>query len=160
AFACRIDDGPFTNCQSPFKPVGLVPGRHIVFVRATDAVGNVSPLLSRSFVLLAPAATPPTTLGSALGPAPQGSPRPPAIALRLAARARRPTVGGKGLRLVAALPAEARSPRLRLMSAPAPRAGAKSRAHVVAALYRRLTRGGTIRLTLPAAALRKLVAGR
>jgi len=160
AFACRIDDGPFTNCQSPFKPVGLVPGRHIVFVRATDAVGNVSPLLSRSFVLLAPAAAAPTTLGSALGPVPKGPPRPRVIALRIAGKDRLAHLRRKGLPVVAIVSADARFLRLRLLSAPSPRAGAKSRTHVVAALGRRLTRGGTIRLTLPAAGLRKLVAGR
>jgi hypothetical protein len=136
--------------------LGLAPGRHIVFVRATDQVGNVSPLVSRSFVLLAPGAAP-----AAVGPGSRATPsRPRVLALRLAGRDRLSHLRRKGLALVAVLSPDARFLRLRLVSAPAPRAGSKSRPKVVAALDRRLKRGGSIRLTLPPAALRRLAAGR
>ena len=39
-FECRVDQKPFTACSSPYKTKKLKLGKHVIEVRATDAVGN------------------------------------------------------------------------------------------------------------------------
>ncbi len=49
-FQCRFDAKPLVACTSPYTPkTGLTNGHHTFYVRAIDAPGNVSPLVSRSF---------------------------------------------------------------------------------------------------------------
>jgi Tol biopolymer transport system component len=40
---CRIDNGSFASCTSPFQPASLPEGEHTFTVRATDPAGNVDP---------------------------------------------------------------------------------------------------------------------
>jgi hypothetical protein len=40
AFSCQIDDGPWTDCSSPFTSAKLSRGRHTFRVKAVDAAGN------------------------------------------------------------------------------------------------------------------------
>ncbi len=39
---CRLDGGPWAECSSPATRSGLADGTHVLEVRATDGVGNVS----------------------------------------------------------------------------------------------------------------------
>ena len=39
-FECRIDDGAFVACSSPFKTASLTDGSHTFEVKATDKAGN------------------------------------------------------------------------------------------------------------------------
>jgi hypothetical protein len=40
SFSCRLDDGPYEACQTPFEVEDLADGMHEVRVRATDGFGN------------------------------------------------------------------------------------------------------------------------
>lgn len=42
-FSCRIDDGEFQPCTSPYTTDSLEQGDHVFAVRATDSAGNVEP---------------------------------------------------------------------------------------------------------------------
>jgi hypothetical protein len=46
-FRCRLDNGPVKPCGSSQGYTGVAPGTHTFQVGATDAVGNVGPLVSR-----------------------------------------------------------------------------------------------------------------
>jgi hypothetical protein len=49
-FQCRFDAKPLVACASPYTPkAGLAVGHHTFYVRAIDAPGNVSALVSRAF---------------------------------------------------------------------------------------------------------------
>jgi hypothetical protein len=49
-FQCKFDAKPLVACTSPYTPkTVLTGGHHTFYVRAIDAPGNVSPLVSRSF---------------------------------------------------------------------------------------------------------------
>jgi len=41
-FECRLDNGVFAPCTSPFSYTNLVTGQHTLDVRATDIAGNIS----------------------------------------------------------------------------------------------------------------------
>jgi len=62
SFQCQLDGGSFLPCSSPASYQGLGDGAHTFAVRATDAVGNSSPLSSYGWTIDATA--PETTLGS------------------------------------------------------------------------------------------------
>ena len=71
-FECRVDDGAWADCASPWTLSVLADGPHAVAVRATDAAGNTdaSPATSAFTVATAPApggGAPDTTIES--GPA-------------------------------------------------------------------------------------------
>jgi hypothetical protein len=79
-YRCRLDDQPFAACASPAGFPAVAAGTHTFQVRATDAVGNVGPVATRSFrvgaaggVTADPAGTPPVL-------DPPASPRPAAPA--------------------------------------------------------------------------------
>lgn len=57
-FSCRLDSAPFQSCTSPKTVTGLVPGPHRFEVRATDAAGNTSPVVARSWTVAGNPATP------------------------------------------------------------------------------------------------------
>lgn len=60
-FECRIDDGAFAACSSPFKTGSLTDGPHSLEVRATDQAKNTDPTpASRSFSV--DTTTPQTTI--------------------------------------------------------------------------------------------------
>jgi hypothetical protein len=63
-FACRLDDGDWSACSSPWTTATLDDGGHSVSVRATDAAGNTddSPA-TRAFTV--DTQTPKTSIGSA-----------------------------------------------------------------------------------------------
>jgi hypothetical protein len=42
-FQCRLDRGRWQSCRSPKTYASLKHGSHRVFVRATDAAGNIDP---------------------------------------------------------------------------------------------------------------------
>jgi subtilisin-like proprotein convertase family protein len=46
-FECRLDSGTWQACSSPREYRGLVLGRHVFRVRASDAAGNVDPTPAR-----------------------------------------------------------------------------------------------------------------
>jgi hypothetical protein len=50
-FACRMDAGSFTPCSSPYTGPRLTQGAHTFSVKAIDAAGNESAIISRSFTL-------------------------------------------------------------------------------------------------------------
>ncbi len=51
-FLCRFDSKAFGACSSPYTPkVGLANGTHRFSVKAIDAAGNVSPIVSRAFTV-------------------------------------------------------------------------------------------------------------
>jgi hypothetical protein len=50
---CRVDDGAFAQCFSPFAPAPLGNGSHTVFVRARDRAGNIA-VDSTTFTVSAP----------------------------------------------------------------------------------------------------------
>jgi Glycosyl hydrolase catalytic core len=53
-FVCRRDGGLFKPCTSPFTTPALSYGGHVFYVKAIDAPGNESPIVSRSFTVRAP----------------------------------------------------------------------------------------------------------
>ena len=63
-FACRVDDGDWSDCTSPWTTSALQDGEHAVSVRASDAAGNTdaSPA-TRSFTV--DTVSPHTTITSA-----------------------------------------------------------------------------------------------
>jgi len=51
-FECKLDDGAYADCDSPLTTGTLTDGPHTLSVRATDAVGNVTPAdASRTFTV-------------------------------------------------------------------------------------------------------------
>ncbi|MEK6273262.1 MAG: hypothetical protein AABM42_11570 [Actinomycetota bacterium] len=50
-FECRIDAGPYKPCSSPYTLPQLSDGPHAFFVKAIDAPGNESQVVSRSFTV-------------------------------------------------------------------------------------------------------------
>ena len=50
-FICRVDAGPFRPCSSPYTLPPLSNGAHIFYVKAIDAPGNESQIVSRSFTV-------------------------------------------------------------------------------------------------------------
>ena len=75
-FTCRLDAGPFAPCSSPVTFSNLAVGPHTVDVQAIDLAGNPAAIVTRQFVVRAPAAVPPGTPVS-----PAGSPATPAGAI-------------------------------------------------------------------------------
>jgi hypothetical protein len=45
-FECRIDDGDYFNCDTPYTTPALAEGPHAFSVRATDPAGNVDPTVA------------------------------------------------------------------------------------------------------------------
>jgi CSLREA domain-containing protein len=52
-FQCKLDKGKFKNCESPKTYKKLKPGKHVFKVRATDAAGNTSTVVTRRFTVVA-----------------------------------------------------------------------------------------------------------
>ena len=78
-FECRIDDGAFAACGSPFKPTPLTDGSHTFEVKATDQAKNTDPTPAlRSFRVDATA--PQTTITA--GPTGKTTNRTPRFAFR------------------------------------------------------------------------------
>ena len=48
-FVCRVDARPLKPCSSPYTTPPLADGSHALFVKAIDAPGNVSQVVSRRF---------------------------------------------------------------------------------------------------------------
>ena len=48
-FECRVDDGGFAPCTSPYGFTGLAESSHTVYVRAVDHAGNVGVADSKAF---------------------------------------------------------------------------------------------------------------
>ncbi len=53
-YACALDNASFAACTSPASYSRLAVGQHTFSVRATDAVGNVGPTASASWVITRP----------------------------------------------------------------------------------------------------------
>ena len=56
SFQCRLDQGAFGACTSPFAYTGLQDGTHSFVVKARDAAGNESAAASYSWLISAPPA--------------------------------------------------------------------------------------------------------
>ncbi|HEX3239878.1 MAG TPA: right-handed parallel beta-helix repeat-containing protein [Solirubrobacterales bacterium] len=52
SFKCKLDKKAFAKCKSPKTYKKLKPGKHVFKVKATDAAGNVSAVLTRKFTVL------------------------------------------------------------------------------------------------------------
>ncbi len=52
-FQCKLDKKAFANCKSPKTYKKLKPGKHVFKVKAIDAAGNVSAVVTRKFTVLA-----------------------------------------------------------------------------------------------------------
>jgi hypothetical protein len=52
SFQCKLDKGKFKKCKSPKTYKKLKLGKHVFKVKATDAAGNVSTVLTRKFTVL------------------------------------------------------------------------------------------------------------
>jgi hypothetical protein len=63
SFECALDGRGFEQCSSPATYHGLGDGQHAFSVRAIDAVGNLSPAVSRAWTV--DTTSPETTLASA-----------------------------------------------------------------------------------------------
>jgi hypothetical protein len=50
-FDCRLDEAAFASCSSPLQLAGLADGSHRVEIRARDEIGNLSPVVSRSWTV-------------------------------------------------------------------------------------------------------------
>ncbi len=50
-FQCKLDNGKFANCKSPKTYKKLKPGKHVFKVKAIDAAGNVSSVVTRKFTV-------------------------------------------------------------------------------------------------------------
>jgi hypothetical protein len=61
-FACRVDAGPYKACSSSYTLPLLPDGLHAIFVKAIDARGNESAVVSRSFTV--DTVTPAVTISS------------------------------------------------------------------------------------------------
>ena len=48
---CRVDDGDWAACASPFAPIGLADGAHTFAVRLVDAAGNRSAATTAAWTL-------------------------------------------------------------------------------------------------------------
>jgi parallel beta-helix repeat protein len=55
-FECALDANPFEPCTSPFD-ASVEPGEHILQVRAVDLAGNVSIIVSRTWLVIGPPTT-------------------------------------------------------------------------------------------------------
>jgi hypothetical protein len=51
-FQCKLDKGKFMSCRSPQTYKKLKPGKHTFQVKATDAAGNVSKPVKRTFTVV------------------------------------------------------------------------------------------------------------
>ncbi len=63
-FECRLDDGPFETCSSPFEVADLDAGPHEFAVKQTDSIGNVSEAATRSWTVLEVATVQPQLAGT------------------------------------------------------------------------------------------------
>jgi hypothetical protein len=52
-FKCKLDNKAFANCKSPKTYKKLKPGKHVFKVKATDAAGNASKVVTKKFTVLA-----------------------------------------------------------------------------------------------------------
>lgn len=48
---CRVDGSDWAPCTSPRNMIGLADGDHVLELRATDAAGNVSPVVTRNWTV-------------------------------------------------------------------------------------------------------------
>jgi subtilisin family serine protease len=76
SFECRLDDGPITNCTSPYTVSGLADGPHSVTIFQTDRVGNRSAGTTRTWTVLAFPPDPPVVT---FGPQPLSNARSASI---------------------------------------------------------------------------------
>ncbi|HZO07485.1 MAG TPA: NosD domain-containing protein [Solirubrobacterales bacterium] len=53
-FKCKLDKKAFANCRSPKTYKKLKLGKHVFKVKATDAAGNVSAVVTKKFTVLPP----------------------------------------------------------------------------------------------------------
>jgi hypothetical protein len=79
-YRCRLDDEPFAACASPAGFPAVAAGTHTFQVRATDAVGNVGPVATRSFRVGAAAGVTTDPAGTPARLDPPASPGPAAPA--------------------------------------------------------------------------------
>jgi hypothetical protein len=67
-FECAVDSSEFATCASPYQVGPLSSGVHLFKVKATDSIGNVGPIATRSWTIEPPPASvdcgPPITLDS------------------------------------------------------------------------------------------------
>ena len=75
-FVCRVDGGAFKSCSSPHTLAPLADGAHTFSVKAIDAPGNESTVVSRTFTVdTQPPAAPQITDTDPNSPAPRQLPK-------------------------------------------------------------------------------------
>lgn len=65
---CRVDDGPWEPCSSPWTAPGLDDGTHTVSVKIVDPAGNESPVLEHRWTVDTAPPPVPTVLAGPSGP--------------------------------------------------------------------------------------------
>ena len=80
SYSCRLDAGAWARCWSTVSYDGLAVGGHTLSVRASDAAGNVSAVVSRSWSITAVASRPTPSSTASAAPTPTPTPSPTATA--------------------------------------------------------------------------------
>lgn len=166
-YRCRLNDQPFAACGSPQGYAGVAAGTHTFQVRATDAVGNIGSVVTRTFSVGGgtpapgdPAGIPATLTGAGTGGGPTATAAPGGAtttqhkpflrSLSSLSRVRRSVASRSGIRVVMRVGDDTNVVRIRVFR----RLGNGKRV-LIATRYRSPKTAGLYRVRLTDAALRR-----